>query len=63
MKNWLKQNWFKIVIVIFLILGWYWYSWRPVQIRKKCYDISFVGETQNGELNYKSCLQDNGLNE
>lgn len=48
---------------ILLLLGFafYWYEWRPIEIRKKCYDISLLGWTQNGEINYKNCLRDNGL--
>ncbi len=40
MKNFLKENWFKILIaVIFVIfIGgvFFWYEWRPAQTKKEC---------------------------
>lgn len=38
--KWLKQNWFKlsIIIMILIIIGgiFRWFQWRPVEIRKEC---------------------------
>lgn len=40
-RNWLKENWFKVSIL--LILGFagstvfYWNEWRPSKIRERCY--------------------------
>lgn len=39
MENYLKYNWFKIILVgIILLVGgvFYWFEFRPVQIRKDC---------------------------
>jgi len=42
-KNWLKTNWFKAGLLIILIIciggAFYWYEWRPNQIRKECADV------------------------
>ena len=39
-KIFLQQNWFKVsllIIIIIVIVGvFYWYEWRPNQIRKTC---------------------------
>lgn len=53
-----------IIIVLILILGtFYWYELRPTNIRKKCYNIATSGFSSVGNfnLNYESCLLDNGL--
>ena len=36
MNSWLKQNWFKVVILILLLGAFYWYGIRPANIRIKC---------------------------
>ena len=65
MKTWLKENWLKIGLLAILVISitgaFYWFEWRPNQIRKRCYDISLIGWTQNGEINYQNCLKNNGL--
>jgi len=49
--NWLKQNWFKLIIIIIIlkvIVGsFYWFEWRPSQIRKICQEKV---ENHNREL-------------
>lgn len=48
-KNWLKENWFKagslVVLIISIAGAFYWFEWRPQQIRKKCdkYATEMVG--------------------
>lgn len=34
--NWLKQNWFKIVLLTLLVFGFYWFYYRPSEIRSRC---------------------------
>src|SRR3989338_6469815 len=38
--NWLKENWFRVglltVLTICIASAFYWYEWRPMQIRKGC---------------------------
>lgn len=40
MKNWLKENWFRVgllAILVVLISGiFYWYEWRPSRIMIGC---------------------------
>ena len=35
-KKFVKQNGFKIVISLSLVGLFYWYEWRPSEIKKKC---------------------------
>lgn len=41
MKNWFKNNWFKLfilVVIIVIITGtFYWFECRPTQIKQRCY--------------------------
>jgi len=43
-KIFLKHNWFKIILIIIVLKvvggAFYWYEWRPSQIRKDCYNIA-----------------------
>jgi len=70
--NWLKENWFKLIIVLILIFGFYWLEWRPKQARVRCTeeikqyyrdnkDKTFSREEFN--FLYKYCLTDKGLKE
>lgn len=36
MKNWLKENWFKIVIILLTSFSFYWFEYRTEEARKKC---------------------------
>ena len=74
MKNWLKENKF-IIILLVITLGsaFYWYEWRPTQIRKECFSLTrgggytnpFINENAQNradfEFRYKNCLLKNGL--
>lgn len=41
-KIWFQDNWFKIGLLSFLVISigsaFYWYEWRPSQIRIKCWE-------------------------
>ena len=60
-----------IILTLFiaiLAVAFYWYEWRPTQIRKNCYDSIINNpfktelEQQNeSELQYQDCLKMNGL--
>ncbi|MFA5124748.1 MAG: hypothetical protein WC473_02905 [Patescibacteria group bacterium] len=73
----LKQYW--IIILLMVIVGgglFYWFQWRPTQIRKDC-SVKVMQINTNGGLdqafeefkqleqdydnNYKKCLRDNGI--
>jgi len=47
-NNLLKQNWFKIgllvILIVFVSSIFYWYEWRPSQIRIECWEkVKTVG--------------------
>lgn len=50
-----------VILIVLIILGFsfYWYSYRPEQIKKNCYRA--VLQTSNIDLNYRQCLKANGL--
>ena len=54
-----------IILIALLVLGFafYWYSWRPSQIIKKCTNSkNLMGYSiMTPELLYKNCLRVNGL--
>lgn len=54
--------------IAILAIAFYWYEWRPTQIRKNCFDsiITNPFETEleqrnDFELQYQDCLKMNGL--
>lgn len=59
-----KQH--NIVILILVILGitFYWYEWRPSEIKKECIDVAkdkTMGFGKLYESYYKNCLREKGL--
>jgi len=36
MKEKIKKYWWVIIIVVVISSAFYWYEWRPSQIRKEC---------------------------
>ncbi len=72
MKNWIKENWFKIgllvVIIIFIADAFYWFEWQPRQIIKECSAeaLKRAAEASSDqdkvyEFVYKLCLRKNGI--
>lgn len=63
MKTFLKENWFKIslLIAVIVIVGsaFYWYEWRPNRIKKMCQEKI---EKQDREL-LESAIKSKILNE
>ncbi len=69
MENFIKENWFKISLLIILVISafgaFYWFEIRPSEIRKYCLNAS-TPDSYNRDLfwnNYKVCLADKGLKE
>ena len=63
MKKFIKENWFKVAILLVIVSLFYWYEWRPNEIRKNC-----ANETKKSvilsklhENLYNQCLRENGL--
>ena len=54
MKTWLKQNWFKLVIILLVILAFFWFEWRPTQIEKSCIRVA------TDSVEFRKCLLENG---
>ncbi len=53
---------YKGIIILILVVSagvFYWYSYRPEQIRKDCYRA--VLQTSDFDLNYVSCLRSKGF--
>ena len=62
MKKFFKENWFKICLLLVLGFAFYWYEWRPFEIRKNCAEKYNAISIQNFyEDFYKECLEQNGL--
>ena len=67
MKKFIKENWFKVAIIFIIITAvtglFYWYEWRPNQIRKNCAietEKSVLLSKLHDNL-YNQCLRENGL--
>ena len=73
MKKFIKENWFKILIValiLLFILGWfYWFQWRTTDIKKECAKWSLekakTSDTSYDQEYYDDyylrCLRENGI--
>ena len=72
--NFLKNNWFKVSLVVLILSAFGWYQIRPAIIKNKCswirveennlVGIMVVPNTYTRKANsyeYKFCLQNNGL--
>jgi len=67
MKKFIKENWLKVVIIFTVIIItaglFYWYEWRPNEIRKNCANEtkkSVILSKLHDNL-YNQCLRENGL--
>lgn len=69
MKEKLEKYKYVILAVLILATTFYWYEWRPTQIRKDCYDkaqggsyLSELAKSQTAiDKIYQNCLRSNGL--
>ena len=70
--TWLKENKIKLLmslIILGFIGGWFfWFQWRPTQIRKKCVNITREKVKGNSDISttginliYNFCLRENGI--
>lgn len=73
----MKQSFIIILIIVAILgIGFYWYQWRPAEIRKECiglYPKAFEEYFDNSKLgmlsnftnkdieNYEKCLRERGL--
>lgn len=51
MKNFIVKNWFKLSILIIILLtislAFYWFEWRPSEIKKQCVEKLLKGEASD----------------
>lgn len=64
--NFIKQNWFKLSILVILIVVFYWMEVRPGKIMKLCNDVKVWSEMNgisfvDSQRYYKDCLLEHGL--
>ena len=75
-KIFLQKNWFKIGVLIILLLvvggAFYWYGWRPYQIKQRCYaeaefdrravlEFDDIKRQEFINMYYENCLMRFGL--
>ena len=76
MKNWLKENWFRVGVLLILIIfafgTFYWFEYRPIKIKETCSAEAHLGLRILAEANdnkrqeminnyYYDCLMRFGL--
>jgi hypothetical protein len=68
MGKFIKENWFKIaiIVIILIVIGgiFYWFQLRPAQIRKECTENSYIDKKNQKyflETSYSECLKKHGL--
>lgn len=50
-----------IIIVLIISIGFYWYEWRPTQIKKSC-ALTATNFSPDAQDNfYKNCVLQNGI--
>ena len=56
-----------LIALLLLVAAFYWYEWRPSQIKKECHEGALVdvvavgGSKEDYESFYKACLRSKGL--
>lgn len=54
-----------IILILLIILGFafYWYEWRPTNIRKDCFNRSQIFDAYaDRDKAYEICVMSNGIN-
>lgn len=64
----IRKNWIIILILLLLFSWFYWSQWRPVEIRRKCFEetAKFTKEgkdvlTEESLIFYQVCLTRHGM--
>lgn len=72
MKKFIKENWFKVAVLLVMVSLFYWYEWRPSEIKKNCHETATIPLGKRSlesfaitqglyEEFYQKCLRKNGL--
>lgn len=62
-----KSVWVIITLILILVAGYfYWFQWRPSQIRKDCAEkyptnLGMKSDIDKAKTNYDHCLHEKGL--
>ena len=57
----LANNWFKLVILLFILLSFYFGILRSVLIKNSCAKATANGSRYEGSYSYEGCLKLKGL--
>lgn len=58
----LKQYRYIILIALAILgLAFYWYEWRPIQIRKSCFNTSESFPVYSQDSFYRNCVMGHGI--
>lgn len=55
-----------VVLLLVAAFTFYWFEWRPTQIKKDCYKKAErdIDDTRSGfDRNYNNCLREKGISE
>jgi len=75
MKEKIKKYWWILIIIVVAGTAFYWFQWRPAEIRKECAAfsqgkenkfnleqfLSKYGSQEARDNLYKNCLREHGL--
>jgi len=64
MKEKIKKYWWVLIIALFVAGSFYWYEWRPSEIRKQCSERAFRATgspKENYRWGFNVCINKNGL--
>lgn len=63
MKEKLKKYYWILIIIFVVGAAFYWYEYRPTQIRKECAKHLSGFSSVYKESNYEKCLREHGLSQ
>lgn len=72
MKEIIKKYWWAVIIILILGGAFYWFEWRPIQIKERCYaeaefdrradlESDYTKRQEFINIYYEDCLMRFGL--
>jgi len=61
MKQIFKKYWWLLVAILIIAFSFYWFEWRPSEIRKECSKYQDILESVLQKKTYEKCLREHGL--